>query len=70
LKSLSRFSGRDGGMYKSYIEKLIDLKISVMYTSQILHYLLWPVMILISWFVIRIILSLYEKRFPDNEQKD
>ncbi|MGA1976268.1 MAG: hypothetical protein ABSG89_00275 [Bacteroidales bacterium] len=35
-----------------------------MYISQIIHYLLWPVLIIISWFAIRIAVSLYEKKFP------
>jgi len=40
-----------------------------MYISQILQYLLWPALILISWFVIRIALSYYEKRFPDSAEE-
>jgi hypothetical protein len=40
-----------------------------MYTSQIIQYLLWPVMITVSWFAVRIALAYYEKRFPDREQQ-
>jgi hypothetical protein len=40
-----------------------------MYIPQILQYLLWPAMILVSWFAIRIALGYYEKRFADREQK-
>lgn len=36
-----------------------------MYLSQILNYLLWPALIIISWIVIRIALAYYERKFPD-----
>jgi len=38
-----------------------------MYINQILTYLVWPVFILVSWFIIRAAVILYEKRFPDSE---
>ncbi len=38
-----------------------------MYITQILQYLLWPVMIIVTWFLIRFAVKYYEKRFPDKE---
>jgi hypothetical protein len=38
-----------------------------MYISEILQYLIWPGFILLSWFVVRIALSAYEKKFPEKE---
>jgi len=38
-----------------------------MYISEILQYLIWPGFILLSWFVVRIVLSAYEKKFPEKE---
>jgi uncharacterized membrane protein YGL010W len=35
-----------------------------MYIPQILQYLIWPAFIIISWVVIKIGLSYYEKKFP------
>jgi hypothetical protein len=38
-----------------------------MYISEILEYLIWPVIILASWFAIKFALSFYEKKFPEKE---
>jgi hypothetical protein len=35
-----------------------------MYASGILQYLIWPVFIIVNWFIIRAALKYYEKRFP------
>jgi hypothetical protein len=40
-----------------------------MYFPQILQYLLWPALILISWFAVRFALSYYEKKFPGQEEQ-
>jgi hypothetical protein len=40
-----------------------------MYIDQILTYLVWPVFIIASWFIIRAVVILYEKRFPEGEEK-
>jgi hypothetical protein len=36
-----------------------------MYIPQILQYLLWPALILISWFAIWYAVKYFEKKFPD-----
>lgn len=38
-----------------------------MFTNQILTYLVWPAFIVISWFIIRAVVDLFEKKFPDGE---
>jgi hypothetical protein len=38
-----------------------------MYIDQILTYLVWPVFIIASWFIIRAVVTLYEKKFPGDE---
>jgi hypothetical protein len=38
-----------------------------MYITGILQYLIWPGFILLSWFIIRLALSAYEKKFPGKE---
>jgi hypothetical protein len=38
-----------------------------MYIGAILQYLIWPGFILLSWFGIKFALSLYEKKFPNQE---
>jgi len=38
-----------------------------MYISEILEYLIWPGIILLSWFAIKLFLSFYEKKFPEKE---
>jgi len=38
-----------------------------MYTSAIIEYLIWPAFILLSWIVIKMALSNYEKKFPEQE---
>jgi hypothetical protein len=40
-----------------------------MYISEIIEYLIWPVFILISWFLVKYALSVYEKKFPEEEQE-
>jgi hypothetical protein len=39
-----------------------------MYISEILEYLLWPAFIILSWFVIKYALSVYESKFSEKEQ--
>jgi hypothetical protein len=41
-----------------------------MYIQQILQYLIWPALILVSWFAIKIALSAYEKRFSDEAKQE
>jgi hypothetical protein len=41
-----------------------------MYVPQILQYLLWPAMIILSWFVISLTLSYYEKKFPEMDKQE
>jgi hypothetical protein len=38
-----------------------------MYVNQILEYLIWPGVIILSWFAIKYALSYYEKKFPEKE---
>jgi hypothetical protein len=38
-----------------------------MYLSQILQYLMWPAMILVSYLLIKAALAVYEKKFPGND---
>ena len=40
-----------------------------MYTHSILFLLSWPVIILISWFVIRYVITLYEKKEAKKQEK-
>ena len=40
-----------------------------MYINQILTYLLWPVFILVSWYIIKAAVVLYDKKFPAVEAK-
>ena len=40
-----------------------------MYTHSIIMLLSWPVIILISWFVIRYVLALYEKRQAKRQEQ-
>ena len=39
-------------------------KTKVMYTTAILQYLIWPVFIVVNWFVIDRALRYYGKKFP------
>jgi hypothetical protein len=39
-----------------------------MYITQILQYLLWPALIIISWLIIKNVLASFEKKFPENEE--
>jgi hypothetical protein len=39
-----------------------------MYINQILTYLVWPVFILVSWFIIRSAVILYEKKYSEAEK--
>jgi hypothetical protein len=38
-----------------------------MYISEILQYLIWPAFIVLSWFAVKLALSVYEKKFPKEE---
>jgi hypothetical protein len=38
-----------------------------MYITEFLEYLIWPAFILISWFMVKFALSLYDKSFPEKE---
>lgn len=38
-----------------------------MYITGILHYLIWPVFIVASWFIIQAALKRYEKKFPGGD---
>jgi hypothetical protein len=38
-----------------------------MYISQILEYLIWPGFIVLSWFAVKFALSVYIKKFPEEE---
>jgi len=35
-----------------------------MYLTEIMQYLLWPMLIAATWFAIRLALMIYDKRFP------
>lgn len=39
-----------------------------MYIKEILQYLLWPVLIALTWFAVIFALKVYEKRFPGKEE--
>ncbi|HPF03593.1 MAG TPA: hypothetical protein PLV06_11320 [Bacteroidales bacterium] len=39
-----------------------------MYIKEILQYLLWPVLIALTWFAVKFALKIYEKRFPEQEK--
>lgn len=41
-----------------------------MYLTGILQYLLWPAFIIISWFIIKAGLKLYEKKFPIADEEN
>jgi uncharacterized protein YggT (Ycf19 family) len=41
-----------------------------MYINEILKYLLWPVVILLSWLFIRIAVSQFEKRQVQQDEKE
>ena len=36
-----------------------------MYISGIIQYLIWPVFILLSWYIIKYALAVYENKFPE-----
>jgi hypothetical protein len=36
-----------------------------MFINQILTYLVWPVFIIASWFIIRALVVIYEKKYPE-----
>jgi len=38
-----------------------------MYLTQFLSYLVWPAFIVISWFTVKLALSVYDKKFPVKE---
>ncbi len=39
-----------------------------MYTTQILQYLIFPVFLVISWYIIKNALLWYEKKFPEKDE--
>ncbi|HUX97453.1 MAG TPA: hypothetical protein VMV47_17090 [Bacteroidales bacterium] len=41
-----------------------------MYITEILEYLIWPAFIVISWFTIKYALSVYDKKYPGQEQNE
>lgn len=41
-----------------------------MYITGILQYLIWPVFIVVSWFIIKAALALYEKKFHVDNKND
>jgi hypothetical protein len=38
-----------------------------MYIKEILDYLMWPVLIIITWFLIKMLLPIFEKKFEEKE---
>ena len=40
-----------------------------MYLTGILQYFIWPAFIIVSWFIIKAGLKLYEKRFPAADEE-
>jgi hypothetical protein len=38
-----------------------------MYINGIIQYLIWPVFIIVCWFIIKAGLKIYEKKFPVKE---
>ena len=38
-----------------------------MYISEIIQYLIWPLLIIVSWFAVKTGLKLYERKFPSKE---
>lgn len=38
-----------------------------MYFNEILRYLMWPGLIIITWFIIKYLLQLFGKKFPETE---
>lgn len=41
-----------------------------MYLKEIFLYLTWPILILVSWWLIRFMLNRYEKSLPEAEEKN
>jgi hypothetical protein len=39
-----------------------------MYIKEILQYLLWPALIIITWFSVRAAITFFEKKFGDRDQ--
>jgi hypothetical protein len=39
-----------------------------MYINQIITYLMWPVFIIVCWFIIKAAFVIYEKKFPAKEE--
>jgi hypothetical protein len=39
-----------------------------MYISGILQYLIWPIFIIVTWFIIKAGLAYYEKKFPVTDE--
>jgi hypothetical protein len=40
----------------------------MMYTEEILEYLIWPAFIVLAWFCVKFVLAAWEKKFPDGDQ--
>lgn len=38
-----------------------------MYITEFLTYLIWPAFIVISWFMVKLALYLYEKKYPEKD---
>jgi len=41
-----------------------------MYIQGILNYLIWPLFIIVSWYIISYALKVYEKKFPSGAGKE
>ncbi|HPM17587.1 MAG TPA: hypothetical protein PLS58_09290 [Bacteroidales bacterium] len=40
-----------------------------MYFTGLAHYLIWPAFILVSWFIIKGALAVYERKFPGDKEE-
>jgi hypothetical protein len=49
----------------SKLNKLDKYRTTQMYISGIIQYLIWPVFILLNWYIIKYALTVYEKKFPE-----
>jgi hypothetical protein len=38
-----------------------------MYINEILNYLMWPGLIIVTWYLIRLLLPIFEKKFAKKE---
>lgn len=46
----------------------INEKLFVMYLKEIFLYLTWPILILVSWWLVRYLLQRYEKSLAEREK--